>query len=114
MGHRNEGEPMSAADVDRFAGKVAVVTGGASGIGLAATRLFVSGGGRVVVGDLDDAALAVVADELGEAVATVHCDVTDEAEVVRLVATATEAFGGLDIAFANAGIGATARLVDAD
>jgi NAD(P)-dependent dehydrogenase (short-subunit alcohol dehydrogenase family) len=98
----------------RFEGKVAVVTGGAAGIGLATTRRLVAEGGRVVVGDVDEAALALVADEFGEAVAAVRCDVTVEADVERLAETAVERFGRLDVAFANAGIGSVGRLVDAD
>jgi NAD(P)-dependent dehydrogenase (short-subunit alcohol dehydrogenase family) len=98
----------------RFEGKVAVVTGGAAGIGLATTRRLVAEGGRVVVGDVDEAALAAVADELGEAVAAVRCDVTVEADVERLAETALERYGSLDVAFANAGIGSVGRLVDAD
>jgi NAD(P)-dependent dehydrogenase (short-subunit alcohol dehydrogenase family) len=98
----------------RFTGKVAVVTGGASGIGLATTRRLVSEGAQVVVGDLDASALEPVAKELGDAVATVTGDVSSEADVERLVGTAVERFGRLDVAFANAGIGSIARLVDLD
>ena len=99
---------------DRFAGKVAIVTGGASGIGLAATRRFVAEGGQVVVGDVDAAALELVAAELGEAVTTVVGDVTVEADVERLADAAVEHFGGLHVAFANAGIGSLARIADAE
>jgi len=98
----------------RFAGKTAIVTGGASGIGLATVRRLVAEGGRVVVGDIDEAGLQAVADELGDAVATVRCDVTSEADVEQLAQTAVERFGGLHVAFANAGIGSLARVVDAD
>jgi NAD(P)-dependent dehydrogenase (short-subunit alcohol dehydrogenase family) len=98
----------------RFADKVAVVTGGASGIGLATTRRLVAEGGRVVVADLDAAALASVADDLGAAVATVTCDVAVEADVEGLVETAMSTYGRLDIAFANAGIGSVSRLADLD
>ena len=96
----------------RFADKVAVVTGGASGIGLATTRRLVAEGGRVVVADLAASSLADVDAELGDAVVTVEADISDEAAVAGLVATATERFGRLDIAFANAGIGSIARLAD--
>ena len=96
----------------RFDGKVAVITGGASGIGLATTRRIVAEGGQVVVGDLAPEGLAAVAEELGDAVATVQGDISLEADVVALVEAATSTFGRLDIAFANAGIGSIARLAD--
>ena len=89
----------------RFTDRVAVVTGGAAGIGLAAVRRFVAEGARVVVGDLDEAGLASVTDELGDRVRTVRADVTVEGDVAALTTTAIDAFGRLDVAFANAGIG---------
>lgn len=97
---------------ERFAEKVAVITGGASGIGLATARRVVAEGGRAVVADLSAEALAAVAEELGDAVVTVTADVAVEDDVAGLVATAVERFGGLHIAFANAGIGSAARLAD--
>lgn len=95
-------------------GKVAVVTGGGSGIGLATVERFVREGARVVVGDVDKARLAAVEETFGDAVRVVVCDVTDEAAVATLVETATDAFGRLDIAFANAGIGTSGLIVDSD
>jgi NAD(P)-dependent dehydrogenase (short-subunit alcohol dehydrogenase family) len=86
----------------RLDGRVAVVTGGCSGIGLATVRRFAEEGARVVIGDLDDAAGERVAEEVGGAY--VHCDVTDADEVNRLFATAKERFGSVDVAFNNAGI----------
>jgi 3-oxoacyl-[acyl-carrier protein] reductase len=62
----------------------------------------------VVVGDLDENLLGALAAELGEAVAVQRGDVTVEADVEALAALAVERFGGLDIAFANAGIGGAA------
>ena len=100
--------------IGRLAGKVAVITGGASGIGLATARRFVAEGASVVVGDLNATALAPVADELGDAAVTVVGDASSEDDVAALVATAVEQFGRLDVAFANAGIGSVSRLVDAD
>ncbi|WP_353950706.1 3-oxoacyl-ACP reductase [Knoellia sp. S7-12] len=87
---------------DRLAGKVAVVTGGCSGIGLATVRRFAEEGAKVVIGDLDDANGERIADEIGGAY--VHCDVTDKDQVDALFAQAHEKFGSVDIAFNNAGI----------
>ena len=109
--------PMSDSTTNgagRFAGRVALVTGGASGIGLATTRRFVDGGARVVVGDIDEAALATVASELGESVVTQRCDVTVEDDVARLADAAVDRFGDLHIAFANAGTATIAPVVDLD
>ena len=86
----------------RLEGKVAVVTGGCSGIGLATVRRFAEEGAKVVIGDLDDANGATIAEEVGGAY--VHCDVTDKEQVDALFATAKERFGSVDIAFNNAGI----------
>jgi len=86
----------------RLQDKVAVVTGGCSGIGLATVRRFAEEGARVVVGD--------IADDLGKEVADgvdglfVHADVTSKAEVDALFATAHRELGSVDIAFNNAGI----------
>jgi NAD(P)-dependent dehydrogenase (short-subunit alcohol dehydrogenase family) len=86
----------------RLDGKVAVVTGGCSGIGLATVRRFVEEGAKVVVGDLDDARGAELADELG--LTYVHVDVTSKEEVDALFKTAKDTYGSVDIAFNNAGI----------
>jgi NAD(P)-dependent dehydrogenase (short-subunit alcohol dehydrogenase family) len=96
----------------RLEGKIAVITGGASGIGLAAARRFIDEGARVVIGDRDQAALDTVAAELGDAILTVRCDVTVEADVEGLIAAVIERHGRLDVTFANAGIGSGTRLVD--
>lgn len=87
---------------DRLAGKVAVVTGGCSGIGLATVRRFAEEGGKVVIGDVDDSNGERIAQEVGGAY--VHCDVTSKDEVDALFSTAKEKFGSVDIAFNNAGI----------
>lgn len=86
----------------RLEGKVAVVTGGCSGIGLATVRRFAEEGAKVVIGDLDDANGERIAEEIGGAY--VHCDVTDKDQVDALFATAKEKFGSVDVAFNNAGI----------
>lgn len=95
-------------------GKVALVTGGASGIGLAASRRFVRDGIVVVVGDVNDQALESVRDELGDAIRTLRCDVSEESDVEALASLAMDEFGRLDIAFANAGIGSSSAIVDID
>jgi len=90
----------------RIEGKVAVVTGGCSGIGLATVERFVEEGGKVVIGDIDDQRGHELAGRLGGAgVATyVHVDVTSKDEVDALFATAKDVYGSVDIAFNNAGI----------
>jgi NAD(P)-dependent dehydrogenase (short-subunit alcohol dehydrogenase family) len=88
--------------VDRLSGRVAVVTGGASGIGLASVRRLASEGARVVVADLNADAGKRAADEV--AGLFVPTDVTDPDAVNRLFAAAHVAFGSVDIAFNNAGI----------
>ena len=86
----------------RLEGKVAVVTGGCSGIGLATVRRFAEEGASVVVGDLSDAAGEALAAEVGGLY--VHTDVASKDEVDRLFRTAVDSYGRLDIAFNNAGI----------
>jgi NAD(P)-dependent dehydrogenase (short-subunit alcohol dehydrogenase family) len=96
---------MTIAKIDltqRLAGKVAVITGGASGIGLATAKRFAAEGATVVIGDFNV--------ETGEAAAKlveglfVRVDVTDEAQVNNLFDTAASTYGSVDIAFNNAGI----------
>lgn len=94
----------------RLAGKVAVITGGASGIGFATAQRFLNEGARVVIGDFNSEAGAMALQRLGaeghgESVAFVRGDVAEEADVAALMTAALERFGGLDIAFNNAGIG---------
>ena len=86
----------------RIEGKVAVVTGGCSGIGLATVRRFAAEGAKVVIGDVDDANGSRIAQEIGGVF--VHCDVTNPEQVETLFRTAHETYGSVDIAFNNAGI----------
>ena len=96
---------------ERLSGKVGLVTGGASGIGLATVRRFVAEGARVVVGDRNADLLAEIGAELGDAVATEVVDVTVEADIERLVGRAG-AFGGLDLAVNCAGLGTFSPIAD--
>ena len=96
----------------RFAGKVAVITGGASGIGLATARRLHGEGAAVVIADLSDEAGAAAAAELGDRAVYQHADVADYDQVEALMGRAVQAFGGLDIVFNNAGIGSFAAAPD--
>ncbi|GCD89130.1 3-oxoacyl-ACP reductase [Nocardioides sp. LS1] len=90
----------------RIQGKVAVVTGGCSGIGLATVQRFVEEGARVVIGDIDEQRGHELVGQLGGSdVATfVKVDVTSKEEVDALFQTAKDTYGSVDIAFNNAGI----------
>ena len=88
-----------------LSGKVAVVTGGTSGIGLGTARRFHEEGARVVIADVDRNRGEVIAKELGPDVAFRRTDVSVPDEVAQLVAFAVETFGGLHVMFNNAGIG---------
>ncbi|WP_232494163.1 SDR family NAD(P)-dependent oxidoreductase [Novosphingobium kaempferiae] len=87
-----------------LAGKVAVVTGGAGGIGRATVELFVRQGAKVVIADLADEAGEALADRLGDAAIYRHTDVSEPEAMQALVDTAVDRFGGLDVMFNNAGI----------
>jgi NAD(P)-dependent dehydrogenase (short-subunit alcohol dehydrogenase family) len=89
----------------RLDGKVAVITGGCSGIGLATVHRFLAEGAKVVVGDLDDARGAELAAEAG--ITYVHVDVADKEQVDALFRTASDTYGSVDVAFNNAGINPT-------
>jgi 3-oxoacyl-[acyl-carrier protein] reductase len=98
----------------RLADKVAVITGGASGIGLGIATRFVAEGASVVLGDVNEPALEAACDALGTAASSVVTDVTDEAAIQQLCALAVERHGRLDIGVNSAGLGAYAPVVDQD
>src|SRR4051794_36084382 len=98
---------------DRLAGKVAIVTGAASGMGLASTHRFLAEGAEVVGVDLDEEGLAALAAEADEtSLLTVAADVTDSAAVESYVAATVDRFGRLDLYFNNAGIPLAATPVE--
>ena len=88
--------------MQRLQDRVAVITGAGSGIGLATARRFAEEGARVVCVDLDETTGAAAATRSGGLF--VQADVTDEDDVVRMFQTAFDTYGGVDIAFNNAGI----------
>jgi 3alpha(or 20beta)-hydroxysteroid dehydrogenase len=107
--------PTSKSDSGRLAGKVAIITGAARGQGAAEGRRFAEEGAKVVLTDVLDTDTKAVAQEIGDtggtALAVAH-DVTSEADWAKVVAAATEAFGGVDILVNNAAIYWTRPLVD--
>ncbi len=98
----------------RVAGKVAIITGAASGMGKADAQLLAEEGAKVVLADLDDAQGQAVADELGESAMYLHLDVTDEENWKSVVAQTVKTFGRLDILVNNAGMMTLGNVVDAD
>jgi NAD(P)-dependent dehydrogenase (short-subunit alcohol dehydrogenase family) len=88
----------------RLEGKVAVITGGVSGIGLGTVELFIAEGARVVAADIQDEKGRMLAQRFGDKLRYVRCDVTVEGDIAGAVGLAASEFGGLDILFNNAGI----------
>lgn len=90
-----------------FQAKVALVTGAASGLGLATAKAFAESGASVVLADWNESAVRAAADELaaqGHATLAIRCDVADDAQVEAMVARTVAAFGRLDAAYNNAGV----------
>jgi len=97
---------------ERFTGHAAMVTGGASGIGLAIVRRLVAEGASVLIADVDEAALAQARAGLDAAVEAATVDVRRETEVARAVETTVAKFGRLDLGFNCAGLGAFGEITE--
>ena len=93
--------------MNKLQGKVAIITGGASGMGEATAHQFAAHGARaIVIADVQDEKGQKVATSIGSNICTyIHCDVSDEEQVKNLVDSTVKAHGSLDIMFSNAGIG---------
>ncbi|XP_010529113.1 PREDICTED: short-chain dehydrogenase reductase 2a [Tarenaya hassleriana] len=102
--HVLQKEINSTSSPKRLEGKVAIVTGGAHGIGEATVRLFVRHGATVVIADVDDSAGSALAAALSPGVAFVRCDVSLEEDVEAVVDATVSRFGRLDVLFNNAGV----------
>ena len=96
--------PPAYPSGNRLEGKVALISGGARGMGESHARAMVAQGAKVVIGDILDAEGEAVAAELGDAAVYVHLDVTDRDQWAAAVATAVERFGRLNVLVNNAGI----------
>ena len=95
-------------------GKVAVITGGNSGIGLAAAKRFVAEGAQVVISGRDQSTLDAAVRDLGENALAVAGDISKAEDIDRLIAATIDRFGEIDILFANAGIARFAPITDID
>ncbi|CAL5192413.1 unnamed protein product [Lathyrus oleraceus] len=103
--------PMYSTDITfsppsskRLEGKVAIVTGGARGIGEATVRIFVKHGAKVVIADVEDELGTILANSLSPSTTYIHCDVSIEKDVENLVTSTVSQYGKLDIMFNNAGV----------
>jgi 3alpha(or 20beta)-hydroxysteroid dehydrogenase len=103
---------MSGRQTGRLAGKVAIITGAARGQGAAEARLFASEGAAVVITDVLDTDLKIVAEEIGSAALAVTHDVSSEDAWAAVVRAATETYGGVDILINNAAIYWTRPLLE--
>ncbi|KAL8224735.1 hypothetical protein R6Q57_017292 [Mikania cordata] len=104
QGMRGLGKETSPIFYKRLEGKIAIVTGGAGGIGAATVRLFVKHGAQVVIADINDDNGLAIASSLSPHVTYVHCNVSQETEVENLIDSTIRRYGRIDILFNNAGV----------
>jgi NAD(P)-dependent dehydrogenase (short-subunit alcohol dehydrogenase family) len=105
-------ETMNPSDTQKLKGKVALVTGGSSGLGLATAKRFAAEGAAVVISGRRQPELDRAAREIGNDVLAVRADISQPADLDRLFAAIKERHGRLDVLFANAGVGSFAPLGD--
>jgi NAD(P)-dependent dehydrogenase (short-subunit alcohol dehydrogenase family) len=105
---------MEERAAGKLSGKIAVITGGTSGIGLATARRFAAEGATLIVTGSSDAGVAAARDALGSGVRVVRSDAGDADETERLTQTIGREHGGIDVLFLNAGIVRNGRLADLD
>jgi 3alpha(or 20beta)-hydroxysteroid dehydrogenase len=98
--------------MNRFAGKVALVSGGARGLGASIVRQLIGEGARVVLGDVRDEEGRTLATSLGAACMYVHLDVTKEAQWIKAIADTNERFGDIGVLVNNAGVFRTALMTE--
>ncbi|MDT0452159.1 SDR family NAD(P)-dependent oxidoreductase [Streptomyces hesseae] len=103
---------LNIAGAARFDGKVALITGGATGMGFATAQLFLAEGAKVVITGRSEDRLKLAAERLdgGDRLLTVAADVSKPADLARLTDEVRERFGHLDVVFANAGVGVFKRI----
>ena len=98
---------MTANQNGSFAGKVALVTGAGSGMGLATAKAFAEAGASVVLADIQEEAVRAAAEQLiadGRKALALRCDVSDDGQVASMIEQTVSSFGRLDAAFNNAGV----------
>eukprot|EP01018_Ginkgo_biloba_P009319 Gb_19302 [translate_table: standard] len=99
----------------RLEGRVAIITGAATGIGESSARLFAANGAKVILADVQDEPGKSVAASIGPAATYMHCDVTREDDVRKVVEKAVEMYGRLDVMYSNAGrLGKQSSIMEMD
>nr|XP_043637772.1 short-chain dehydrogenase reductase 2a [Erigeron canadensis] len=104
QGLHAHGKETSSFFSRRLEGKIAIVTGGAGGIGAATVTLFIKHGAKVVIADINDEFGLALASSLSPLATYVHCDVSIETEVQNLIDSTISRYGRIDILFNNAGV----------
>lgn len=100
--------------MNRLKNKIALITGGSSGIGLATAREMAQEGAQVIIVGRDAQKLAAASENIGDGVVTIAADVSSVKDIARIVATVKERFGRIDVLFANAGISDCPPLLETD